>query len=316
MYPWNHTLWQHFCQQQQQQRLPHALLLTGVAGLGKQHFAKAVVANVLCTSLLEDLSPCGQCHSCQLLTAGNHPDHIEITPEDIGKQIKIAQIRDLKDKQQLTTSVANWKTIVISPADSMNVSASNSLLKLLEEPQHNTLLILISNKPERLPITIRSRCQSYPFIIPSSKQALAWLSEQSNNHDIELEKILQLANGVPIKALEMLENNVSEQYQQLEHDFEALLAGQENPITLAASWKEFDLNQVLHYMQYLLKNRLIQLMTTHQNHMNNSDYFKISDCITDAIKLTSSLNNVNKTLLTEDFIVSFIKLSHQINNSG
>ncbi|MDQ7073526.1 MAG: hypothetical protein Q9N32_08880, partial [Gammaproteobacteria bacterium] len=60
---------------------------------------------------------------------GNHRntklDHIKITAEDTGKQTKIDQIRDLKDKQQLTTSVANWKTIVISPADSMNVSASN-----------------------------------------------------------------------------------------------------------------------------------------------------------------------------------------------
>ena len=315
MYPWNNTLWQRFCRQQQQQRLPHALLLTGIAGLGKQQFANAIVATMLCTSLKDDGSPCSQCHSCQLLHAGNHPDHIKITAEDTGKQIKVDQIRDLKDKQQLTTSVANWKTIVISPADSMNVSASNSLLKLLEEPQHNTLLILISNKPERLPITIRSRCQNYHFVSPPQKEGLAWLTEQAENYNDEIEKILQLAYGAPIKALEMLENNVSEQYYQLERDFEALLAGQANPITLALSWKELDLSQVLHYFQHLLKKRLTQLLKTRQNMINISYYYKMSDCITETIKLISSPNNVNKTLLTEDFIVSVMTISQKTRSN-
>ncbi|MBL1320917.1 MAG: DNA polymerase III subunit delta' [Methylophaga sp.] len=311
MHPWNQNLWQRFCQQQQQQRLPHALLLSGVAGLGKQQFAKAIVANVLCMSLKNDNSPCGQCHSCQLLSAGNHPDHIEIMPEEVGKQIKIDQIRGLKEKQQLTTSVASWKSIIISPADAMNVSANNSLLKLLEEPQQNTLLILVSDKPERLPITIRSRCQSYPFSSPPTEQALAWLATQNvNNQNDELEKILQLASGAPIKVLEMLDANINEQYQQIERDFDAILSGQANPIALATSWKNFELSEVLQYLHYLIKKRLIELMKTEQKSTKNRHYLKISDCIMSTIKLTSSLNNVNKTLLTEDFIVSVMQITH------
>ncbi len=312
MYPWNQELWQRFCQQQQQQRLPHALLLSGISGLGKEDFAKSVVENVLCISLKNDSSPCGQCHSCQLLSSGNHPDHIKIMPEEAGKQIKIDQIRSLKDKQQLTTSVANWKTIIISPADVMNVSASNSLLKLLEEPQQNTLLILITDKPEKLPITIRSRCQSYPFLSPPTEQALAWLATQDiNNTNNELEKILQLAGGAPIKVLEMLDNNISDQYHQIERDFDAILSGQANPIALAISWKDFDLSEVLHYLHYLLKNRLIELLITKQKNTKSRHYFKISDCIMSTIKLTSSSNNINKTLLTEDFIVSVMQIGKQ-----
>ncbi len=312
MYPWHQTLWQHFQQQQQQQRLPHALLLAGITGLGKQIFADNIVANMLCSSLTSDHLPCGQCHSCQLFSAGNHPDHIEIKPEEVGKQIKIDQIRALKDKQQLTSSVASWKTIIISPADSMNISASNSLLKLLEEPQQNTLLVLISNKAERLPITVRSRCQNYHFSSPPSEQALTWLATQyTKQQNNEIEKILQLAHGAPIKALEMLNNNMSEHYQQIERDFDALLLGQVNPIALAASWKPFELSQILHYFQYLLKKRLIDVMKTQQNTIKNKQYFKISDCIIDTIKLTSSLNNLNKTLLTEDFIVSVINITQQ-----
>jgi DNA polymerase-3 subunit delta' len=315
MQPWNKNLWQRFCQQQQQQRLPHALLLSGIAGLGKKEFANAIIANVLCASGQNDNSPCGQCHSCQLLSAGNHPDHIEVMPEETGKQIKIDQIRSLKDKQQLTASVASWKTVIISPADAMNVSASNSLLKLLEEPQRNTLLILITDKPEKLPITIRSRCQSYHFSSPPTEQALAWLAIQNrNNENDELEKTLQLASGAPIKVLELLDKNIGEQYQQIERDFDAILSGQVNPIALAASWKDFELSEVLHYLHYFLKNRLIELMKTKQQSVKQMHYLKISDCIISTLKLTSSLNNVNKTLLTEDFIVSVMQITYKFEN--
>ena len=312
MYSWHEVLWQRFCQQQQQQRLPHALLLSGISGLGKHTFAKKIVATVLCKSLQADFQPCGQCHSCQLLSAGNHPDHIDIMPEDPGKQIKIDQIRALKEKQQLTTSVAQWKTVIISPADAMNISASNSLLKLLEEPQHNTLLILISNTPEKLPITVRSRCQYYHFLPPSTQEALSWLTTQGvNEPNNGLEKILQLTGGAPINVLDMLDNNMTEQCQQLEQDFDTLLLGQVNPIALAGSWKEFDFSQVLHYFHYLLKQRLIALMKTQKQNVKQKHYLKIADCIMSTIKLTSSLNNVNKTLLTEDFIVSIINLTQQ-----
>ncbi|MDQ7073525.1 MAG: hypothetical protein Q9N32_08875 [Gammaproteobacteria bacterium] len=118
----------------------------------------------------------------------------------------------------------------------------------------------------------------------------------------------------------MLENNVSEQYQQLERDFEALLAGQANPITLALSWKELDLSQVLHYFQQLLKKQLTQLLKT-QQHIKitiiSFAFFRcqMSDCITDTIKLISSPNNVNKTLLTEDFIVSVMTISQQTRSN-
>lgn len=312
MYFWQQDLWQRFCQQQQQQRLPHALLLLGVSGLGKQQFANAIVANVLCTSLQADHSPCGQCHSCQLLSAGNHPDHIEIMPEEQGKQIKIDQIRNLKDKQQLTSSVARWKTIIISPADSMNVNAGNSLLKLLEEPQHNTLLLLVTDKAEKLPITIRSRCQSYYFASPTRAHALMWLAEQGiDKQGSDIEKILGVANGAPLKALKMLNEGTSEQCQQLERDFNLMLSGQVNPITLAASWKEYNLNQVLHYLQSLVKERCIEPIYNQKTELNKKHYLKISYCIMHTIKLTSSSNNINNTLLTEDFIVSVINITHK-----
>lgn len=310
LYPWQMNLWQQLCQQLRTNRLPHAILVSGVKGLAKNRFAEHVVASVLCLNRHEDQSACGSCHSCQLLYAGSHPDHIEIRPEEAGKQIKIEQIRSLRDKQQLTPSVSKWKTIVISPADKMNVSSSNSLLKLLEEPQHNTVLILISGHLEKLPITIKSRCQNYHLTTPISSDALDWLAHNTEHKsdNLKLTSLLQLAKGAPLTVINMLNEGMTEQYLQVEQDFNLILKNQANPITMTAAWLKYDLLTVLNQLQYLLKDRLHELVLNSSDPVQNSVYWQISDCIMQTIKLISSLNNINNTLLIEDFIVSVMRI--------
>jgi DNA polymerase-3 subunit delta' len=312
LYPWQTLLWQYHCQQLHSNRLPHALLVSGVKGLAKNSFSDHIVASVLCQNRGEDQAACGHCHSCQLFSAGSHPDHLEIQPEKMGKQIKIEQIRNLREKQQLTASVSKWKTIVISPADNMNVSSSNSLLKLLEEPQHNTVLILVTSHPQRLPITVRSRCQNYHLATPSSEQALHWLNNNAdyNGDSLTLAKLLQLAKGAPLTVVNMLNEGMIEQYQQVEQDFKMILQNKVNPVVLGASWLKYDLMIVLNQLQYLIRDHMVEpalnSLKTIANIPQSSLYWQISDCILHTIKLLSSLNNINNTLLIEDFIVSVI----------
>jgi len=321
LYPWQMSLWQQLCQQLERNRLPHALLVSGVKGLAKNSFSQHIVASVLCLNRREDQSSCGHCHSCQLLNAGSHPDHIEITPEEAGKQIKIEQIRNLRDKQQLTPSVSQWKTIIISPADNMNVSSSNSLLKLLEEPQHNTVLILITGHPEKLPITIKSRCQNYHLASPTTEQALDWLSNNTdNNLDSETSaKLLQLAKGAPLAVVDMLNSSMVEQYRQVEQDFKLILQNTANPITLTAMWLKYDIVMVLNQLQYMIRERMVKSVNNSPNmaaeQVNKSMYWQISDCIVQVIKLVSSQNNVNNSLLIEDFIVSVMHIANSKNDS-
>jgi DNA polymerase-3 subunit delta' len=316
LYPWQTSLWQQLCQQLQTNRLPHALLVSGVKGLAKNSFAQHIVASVLCLNRRDDQSSCGHCHSCQLLNAGSHPDHIEIRPEETGKQIKIDQIRNLRDKQQLTPSVSKWKTIIISPADNMNVSSSNSLLKLLEEPQHNTVLILITGRPEKLPITVKSRCQNYHLASPSSGQATDWLLKNAENKvDAEtLAKLLQLAKGAPLAVVDMLNGNMAEQYLQVEQDFNLILHTSANPIALTATWLKYDLVMVLNQLQYMIRDRMIKSFVNSSeitaDRAKISLYWQISDCIVAVIKLVSSQNNINNTLLIEDFIVSVMRIAN------
>lgn len=314
LYPWQQSSWQQFASLKQQQRIPHAILLTGVNGLGKNTFSQQITKSILCLSPRESQLACGQCHSCHVFDAGSHPDHIEIKPEETGKQIKIEQIRQLIEKQQLTPTVSKWKTVVISPAYSMNVNANNSLLKLLEEPQPNTLFVLITSKPEQTPITVKSRCQTFHLPAPPFSEALAWLvANSAYNADETTTNILKLAKGAPLAAIEMLDQQGAESYQQIEQDFNTMLTAYISPIELAANWQKYNLSQLMNQLQYSLQDRIVnnQLAIDKSPSLEhqNKRYWQIMDCIVDTTKLLSSPNNINKTLLIEDFIVSVMRLS-------
>jgi DNA polymerase-3 subunit delta' len=314
LYPWQSQQWHIFSQQYQQQRLPHAVLLTGDDGLGQLALANNMVAAVLCEKAPTE-SPCGHCHNCQLFSAGNHPDHSFVAPDEVGKQIKIEQIRDLKQKQTLTANVAKWKTAIIAPAENMNISASNSLLKLLEEPQGNTLLILISAKVQQLPITIMSRCQKIAFSRPTAEQATAWLGEQGEYQQQDIERALLLANGAPLAALELLSSHSLDYLEQAAKDFSALLKGTANPVLLAQQWQQYDLNLVLHYLQIRIKQRLITRLE--QNGLGFQDRnWMLHDCIINTLKLLSSSYNLNKVLLIEQFMVSAMDLANIKNTAS
>ncbi|MDH5357380.1 MAG: DNA polymerase III subunit delta' [Gammaproteobacteria bacterium] len=303
LYPWQTEQWQHFCQQKKQQRLSHAIVISGVEGIGKSALAHHMAATLLCE--IEDaIEPCGQCHSCQLFVSGAHPDHIVIEPEEPGKQIKIEQIRRLKDKQELTPTVSKWKTVIISPADSMNINANNSLLKLLEEPQDNTLLILITAKPERLPITILSRCQKLILSPPERDITINWLQQQGSFDGDLINRLLPLAKGAPLTVLAMTESEVLLHIQQVEVDFESLLNGNANPVMLAKDWQQYDLTMVLNHLQNLIQKDIVNSQNQLGNRVNSKRFWHIYDCIIAAIKLLSSSNNINKVLLIEQFMVS------------
>ncbi|MCX4189254.1 DNA polymerase III subunit delta' [Methylophaga sp. OBS3] len=303
-YPWHQPLWQQFLNIRQLQRLPHAILMTGPKGLAKTELALAISKYVLCQSPAET-EACGRCHSCELFAAQAHPDHLLIEPEEGDKTIKIQQIRALIEKQSLTSNIAAWKTVVLHPAHKMTNNASNSLLKLLEEPPAQTLFILVSSQPQQLPITIRSRCQLWPMQSPSLEQAKSWLQgEQIAISETQLQQLLPLSQGAPLMIKQMLEANYDELCAQVNADFEQLLTGKANPIQMSSLWQEHDLLTVLNILQYSMKNKLI----SQPESQDSRGLWQIMDCIQQTIKLVSSSNNYNKTLLIEDFMISVMRI--------
>ena len=156
---WHATAWQQLQTSHRQQRLPHALLLSGEAGIGKAEFAARLAASLLCEQPHVDGQACGTCHACQRLGAQTHPDRFRLEPEEPGKAIKVDAVRQLIRNLSLTGHYGGYRVVTVEPAELMNTNAANAFLKTLEEPPANTLLILITASPARLPATIRSRCQ-------------------------------------------------------------------------------------------------------------------------------------------------------------
>jgi DNA polymerase III subunit delta' len=207
IYPWHENTWNFLVTRKNQNNLPHALIFTGVKGLGKFHLAKLFGKLLLCNNSQQGITtPCDKCNSCNLINVGNHPDLILVEPEESGKPIKIDQIRGLIVELCQTAQQGSMKIAIINSADLMNLAASNALLKTLEEPAEKVLLILVTEKPMTLPATIRSRCQNVIFHAPTLDSAKEWLSTHGNLPENlsanELETLLKLTNNSALQVLE------------------------------------------------------------------------------------------------------------------
>lgn len=180
-------------------RLSHALLVQGAPGLGKRALAEWIARLALCES--PGVDPCGACPSCLLLAAGSHPDlqRLEV-PED-KKQIPIDSVRAMIEALSMKSYRGRRKVAIIDPADALNVNGANALLKTLEEPSGEALLVLTVSRPERLPATIASRCQRVKVRAPGHAEALEWLRGIDPAGDWEPR--LRLSAGAPLAALDL-----------------------------------------------------------------------------------------------------------------
>ncbi|MBI3388589.1 MAG: DNA polymerase III subunit delta' [Deltaproteobacteria bacterium] len=142
------------------ERLAHALLITGLEGIGKQRLANAMATWLACTAGAGDA--CGQCSGCRQMAAGTHPDMRIVTVPSGKKDIRIDAVRGLRSFMQLTPLNAPYKVAIIHDAHALNLNAQNALLKTLEEPPPRSLLILVTHSPGTLLPTVRSRCQRIP----------------------------------------------------------------------------------------------------------------------------------------------------------
>ncbi|MFT5274671.1 MAG: DNA polymerase-3 subunit delta' [Saprospiraceae bacterium] len=279
LYPWQKQDWQNF--QQLSKRLPHGLLLTGVSGGGKLRFALNMAKSLLC----ETKNGCDQCNNCALFGAGSHPDlHLVFTElltanqdetikaysgrylEDFEKAkkrkprriISVDQIRELIRNASLSHHSATHKVIIIAPADKMNINASNALLKLLEEPPEDTVLILVSSSPEILPVTIRSRCVPLVINTPEHENAMAWLKAQHPNEEVSLlMRALNLSSGGPLQASLAIGNGDLIDFDTMLAALDGLFSGKDNPITVSDKLsKLFDGRRFIDWLQSLVKTAL------------------------------------------------------------
>lgn len=208
----------------------HALLMQGSPGAGVFELALRVANSWLCEEssgpTAADTSPCGRCTACHLFASNSHPDFRALLPElsqvelgwsvgggdapDSGdseggakgkrkpsREIKIDAVREAIRWTHTSSSRGRAKVLLLFPADSMNMVASNALLKTLEEPPTGVRLLLVAEDAERLLPTLRSRCQRVAFVGPTPAQALAWLEGEGV---ASASILLAAAGGQPLGA--------------------------------------------------------------------------------------------------------------------
>ncbi len=236
--PWQGELWRLLASRQQH---AHAYLLHGPAGIGKRALAERLMALLLCQQPVAD-GACGRCKGCLLLSAGTHPDHQVLEPEEADKAIRVDQVRQLVGFVSQTAQLGGRKVVLLEPAEAMNLNAANALLKSLEEPAGDTVLLLISHQPSRLLPTIKSRCVQQRCPLPNRDQSLHWLAQQLPDLAVaQRQELLALASDSPLGALKLHGQGVLEMRAQVVDGIKKLLKRQQTPSQLAEAWNPLPL---------------------------------------------------------------------------
>jgi len=204
----------------------HALLLHAPGPLGQLELGLALARAALCESPAAGGRSCGRCTSCHLFDNRSHPDFRALLPEAAAQRlgwlavaegeggkgkakpsrdIKVDAVRSAIDWSQQTSSRGGAKVLVIHPAEAMNETAANALLKTLEEPPGRLRLLLTASDPEALLPTVRSRCQRLPIAMPAAPVATAWLEAAGV---AQADCLLAAAGGLPHAALALHEDGI------------------------------------------------------------------------------------------------------------
>lgn len=236
LHSWQESTWASL--QQMHRNLPHAILLYGQAGIGKRDFATMFAQSLLCENRSLQGIPCNTCDPCGWFKQYSHPDFRRIRPESMetvtssiedatndqgneaivehnkpldatkktakstkapSKEIRIEQVRALAGFMNVSTHRANLRVVLLYPAENLNTASANALLKTLEEPPPETVIVLVANRIDRLLPTILSRCHKVPMPMPTRQQSLAWLDSHGV---VDAATWLDEQGGAPLAALE------------------------------------------------------------------------------------------------------------------
>lgn len=245
--PWLDDVIGRWKRQQEQGRVPHAVMLLGSAGVGKRSAAAWLAQRAL---RVDNMPP----RPVYPLARPVHPDLYWLTPPPEKQAIGVDQIRELVGELSLTSHDGGGKVAVIDPANAMTANAANSLLKTLEEPPGDALILLIADRRGWLPATIFSRCQRMAVALPDAATALAWLDRIRPAADWPA--ALQEAGGAPLAAIGALDR--LDETTVMARDLAAVAGRQLSPIDVAGRWAKHDPHFVLNWLGQKVQQQIVR----------------------------------------------------------
>ncbi len=328
------------------QKIPHALLFTGIGGIGKLLVARVLAKSLLCENEYNGNSehlPCGHCRSCKSFEQGTHPDFYCLKPDGKTlKMIKIEQVRQMQSAISLAPYLSDKRVVIIDGAEYMNEVAANSLLKTLEEPVGQVFFILISSNKDMLLTTILSRCMKIYFAPLQETDVAQVLTKKFTIDETKARLIAKLSGGSASKAIEFVDDDSL----TIRNKAIAFFSMNETDLTAETIWKLSDelsdINKdfkndkaeknskeyVLQWANYLKMAVRDALLLSHDSRMNssllyNSDIIDVINKQTNSCtpwQLLNKLNlldilcqrlrsNADLKLLLQDFMLRWQKVT-------
>ncbi|MEW6674545.1 MAG: DNA polymerase III subunit delta' [Nitrospirota bacterium] len=265
-------------------KIPSAYLFAGESGIGKKFTAINLAKALNCQN--EGGDCCDECSSCRKIAAKVHPDILLISPEE--GQIRIEEIRAIDNTLSFKPFEGRKKVIIVDEADNMNPYAANAFLKTLEEPPEDSLIILISSSPDRLPDTIKSRCSRVNFTpLPSEaceKVIKTVITHRSTLNTISL--LVRLSMGRPGLAIS---GDLIEERAWFMKLLGEMLQAEKNGWT-----SKEDMGKWLNLAFNLLRDMVIMKITNDETKLINIDLAEYIKKLSNSMNLKVIIENYQK----------------------
>jgi DNA polymerase-3 subunit gamma/tau len=274
-------------------RIAHAYLLCGTRGTGKTSSAKILAKAVNCLNSQQG-EPCNECEMCKKIDAGIA---IDVTEIDAASHNGVDNIRDIIEDVQYPPQEARYKVYIIDEVHMLSIGAVNAFLKTLEEPPSNIIFILATTDPQKLPITILSRCQRFDFKRIKSADIFELLRKIVTQQGIYVEDnslklISRISDGAARDALSILDQAISMNEGMVEYDSVIDMLGlvtNESLIILSNSIIDRNIEVAIKTINEIVFSGkdiyvFIKDMTTH---MRNLLMAKVSDNVEDILDMSN-----------------------------
>ena len=314
MKPWLTSYKQSLSTQFKLDRLPHAILISGVNASGKIELSHWLINLLNCKkpqqNQNETLVACGNCKPCLLLKSKTYPDHLNLVPEK--NSLGVDEIRHANSFLQKTAHLGQYKTVLIEHAEIMTQAAANALLKTLEEPSDNSVLILLTNDAERLLPTIISRCRVLHIKPNVGEDLLHSLSSTTSDFQTSSNLTTSFINLTQLP--ELTDETINIAFKEFQNCYLALLNGKdvESQLLDQLLTNEHGVRWLEQITVNLLREQVLNPHDIENSTPINSELLnKLYKVIINGCKVMKSYIQANEQFVCEQLIMSISKVIEQ-----